>query len=80
MIPHTGEKPSTCNEGGIKCEECDYKGNLESELIKHMMSYKKYTVFRCQICIAECNSQRVLEQHLSEHRELNVHGLVQEPE
>ena len=55
-IKHTGEKPSTRNEAGYKCEECDYKGNLESELIKHMMSYKKDTVFRCQICIAEYNS------------------------
>ena len=80
MIPHTGEKPFTRNEGGYKCEECDYKGNLESQLMKHMMSYKKDTVFRFQICIAECNSQRVLEQHLSEHRVLNVHGLVQEQE
>ena len=80
LIPHTGEKPFTRNEGGYKCEECDYKGNLESQLMKHMMSYKKDTVFRFQICIAECNSQRVLEQHLSEHRVLNVHGLVQEQE
>ena len=71
MIPHTGEKPFTRNEGGYKCEECDYKGNLESQLMKHMMSYKKDTVFRFQI---------FMEQHLSEHRVLNVHGLVQEQE
>ena len=56
LIAHTGEKPSARNEGGYKCKECNYKDNLESELIKHMMSHKKDTVFRCQICIAEYNS------------------------
>ena len=71
MTTHTGEKPSDCN---YKFEECGYKCNLESELIKHMMSHKKDTVFRCPICIYKCNSQRVLEQHLSEHKELNDHG------
>ena len=71
---HTGEKPSNCNEGNYKCEVCGYKCNQESELIKHMMSHKKDTVFRCPICIYKCNSQRVLEQHLSEQKELNDHG------
>ena len=33
MTTHTGEKPSNCN---YKFEECGYKCNLESELIKHM--------------------------------------------
>ena len=33
MTTHTGEKPSDCN---YKFEECGYKCNLESELIKHM--------------------------------------------
>ena len=75
-MTHTGEKPSNRNEGDYKCEECGYKCNLESELIKHMMSHKKDTVFRCPICIYKCNSQRVLEQHLSEHKELNDHVLV----
>ena len=48
--------------------------SLPPLLIKHMMSHKKDTVFRCPICIYECNSQRVLEQHLSEQKEQNDHG------